>query len=185
MKPAQLQTLGAYIAADPVLSLIPNSNDGAYEVAAALNLPASPAYSVWQTSVPTQDIFDAIDWAKYTPSDAPDGSGTWTNRLLMIQTKQMNLQNIVVGRDTINGAKANVREGLRDALIQLPAGASGSGVTAAGANAVNVLNKMIRPARLIEKILVTGTATTGSVTAGLMGYEGTVSPGDVSTARGG
>ena len=103
----------------------------------------------------------------------------------MFETKQMNLQNIVVGRDTINGAKANVREGLRDALIQLPAGVAGSMVAAGGASGVNVLNKMVRPARLIEKILVTGTAKTGSVTAGLMGYEGTVSPGDVSTARGG
>lgn len=185
MTPAQLQTLGAYIAADPVLSLIPNSNDGAYEVAAALNLPASPAYSVWQTSVPTQDILDAIDWAKYTPSDAPDGSGTWTNRMLAIQTKQMNLQNMLVGRESINATRANLRDGLRDAVIQLPAGVAGSMVAAGGASGVNVLNKMVRPARLIEKILVTGTATTGSVTAGLMGYEGTVSPGDVSTARGG
>ncbi len=185
MTPAQLQTLGAYIAADPVLSLIPNSNDGAYEVAAALNLPASPAYSVWQTSVPTQDIFDAIDWAKFTPTDAADGSNIYTNRLLMIQTKQMNLQNILMGRDTVNARKANVREGLRDAVIQLPAGVAGSIVAAGGASGVNVLNKMVRPARLIEKILVTGAATTGSVTAGLMGYEGTVSPGDVSTARGG
>ena len=185
MTPAQLQTLGAFIAADPVLSAKPNSNDGAYEVAALLNADASPAYSVWRTNASTQDVFDAIDWAKFTPTDAADGSNIYTNRLLMIQTKQMNLQNILMGRDTVNATKTNVREGLRDALIQLPAGANGTGVTAAGANAVNVMNKLVRPARLIEKVLATGTATTGSVTAGLMGYEGTVSPGDVSMARGG
>ena len=185
MTPAQLQTLGAYIAADPVLSAIPNSNDGAYEVAALLNADASPVYSVWRTNASVQEVYDAIDWAKFTPTDAADGSNIYTNRLLMIQTKQMNLQNILMGRDTVNARKANVREGLRDAVIQLPAGVAGSMVAAGGASGVNVLNKLIRPARLIEKILVTGTATTGSVTAGLMGFGGTVSPSDVSAARGG
>lgn len=185
MTPAQLQTLGAYIAADPVLSAIPNSNDGAYEVAALLNANASPAYSVWKTNASVQDVFDAIDWSKYTPTDAADGSNIYTNRLLSIQTKQMNLQNMLVGRDTVNASKANIREGLRDAVIQLAAGAAGSMVSAGGANAVNVLNKLVRPARLIEKVLATGTVQTGAVTAALMGFEGTVSPADVSAARGG
>lgn len=180
---SQKAALKAAINADPVMSALPNSNDGAYEIAALLNAEAVPAYSVWKTNASTQDVFDAIDWSKYTPVDAPDGTATYTNRLLAVQTKQMNLQNMLVGRETFNASKANIRAGIRDAVIQLPAGTGGAMVTAAGANGNNALNTMTRNARLVEKILSTGLATTGGVTAGIMGYEGAISPDDVVAAR--
>ena len=182
---SQRATLKTAIDADPVMSAFPNSNDGAYEIAALLNAEASPTYTVWKTNASTQDVFDSIDWSKYTPTDTPDGTATYTNRLLSIQIKQMNLQNMLIGRETFNAAKANIRAGIRDAVIQLPAGTGGAMVTAAGANGNNALNTMTRPARLVEKILATGTATTGGVTAGIMSFEGAISPDDVVAARAG
>lgn len=183
MELAQLQALKAYIDADPVLSAIPNTNDGAYQVRDALNALASPTYTVWKTNASVDDIFDAIDFAKYTPTDVADGTALFTNRLLSIQTKQMNLQNMLVGRQTVNASKQNVRAGLRDAVNQLPSGVGGALVSAGGPGGATVLTSLVRPARLVEKILVSGTAQTGTVTAGIMGFEGAISTTDVSDAR--
>ena len=183
MTPTELQTLKAAILADPVLNAFPNTADGAFDLAAVLNAPAVPQYDVWNSRAPVQAVFDAISWSAYTPTDTPDGTAVFTNRLLAIQTKQMNLQNILVGRDTIDGTKVNVRSGLRDAVVALPSGAGGASTSAGGASGVNVLTQLTRPAKLIEKILATGTATTGTVTAGLIGREGTVSYQDVQAAR--
>jgi hypothetical protein len=44
MTPAQLQTLHDYIAATPALNNIPNTPDGAYEIAEILNTPSNPGW---------------------------------------------------------------------------------------------------------------------------------------------
>ena len=183
MTPQQLATVKAAILADPALSAQPMNSDGAFAIAAALNLPASPQENVWRTNASVQAINDAIDWAKYTPVDAADGTAIYTNRLLLIQSKQMNLQCMLIGRDTVDASKANVRAGLRDAVINIPACANGASVQAGGASGVTVMNKCIRPALRIEDILATGQATTGGVTAKIMGYEGTMSYQEVEQAR--
>jgi hypothetical protein len=177
----QLQTLKTAIAADPVLAAKPNNSDGAFDIAAAMNLPV--AANVWRTDARVQAINDAINWSLYTPTDTPDGTATWTNRILAIQTKQMNLQLMLQGRDTVDASKANVRAGLRDAVIAVPAGASGAAVSPGGASGVNVMNACIRPGLRIEILLKTGDATTGGVTAAIMGYEGIISYQDVEAAR--
>mgnify|MGYP000261142478 CR=1 FL=1 len=56
MTPAQLQTLGAYIASQQDLAAFPANNDGAFEIAALLNAAASPAFYVWRTSVTVDEI---------------------------------------------------------------------------------------------------------------------------------
>lgn len=53
---AQLITLKNDIAADPVLSLIPQTSDGAFEVAAAYNTQASPDFTVWKTQVTLEEV---------------------------------------------------------------------------------------------------------------------------------
>jgi hypothetical protein len=44
LTPAQYVILGDYIAATPALNSIPNTPDGAYEIATVLNTPSNPGY---------------------------------------------------------------------------------------------------------------------------------------------
>jgi hypothetical protein len=182
---AQQATLKAAILADPNLNTgFPTNSDGASAIASLLNALASPTFLVWRTEAPVSDVLDAIDFTKYTPTDAPDNTTTYLNRSINVQIKQINLQLLLQGRDRINASKANVRAALRDATIQLPTGAAGAAVTAGGANAVTVLTACTRSATLGEKYLAGGTATTGGVTANLLGFEGALSYPDVMGAMG-
>lgn len=182
----QLQALKTAIAANPTWAAIPNNSDGNFTLAALLNAPAAPSFPVWRTDTKASAILDAIDFSKYTPNDAADSTTLWLNRALAAQTKQLNLQIMVQGRDTLNTAPPNVRAGLRDAVIAVPTGAAGALTSPGGASGVNVLNACTRNATEAEKILATASQasdTTGAVTARVMGYEGAVSAQDVETAR--
>lgn len=183
MTPAQLQTLKAAIIADQVLSAFPNNSDGAFAIAAAINAPAEPAVNVWRSDAPVADISDAINWLAYTPVDAIDDTNIYQNRLLSIQTKQMNLQLMLQGRESVNANKANIRAGLRDAVVSVPAGVNGAMVSPGGASGANVLNACVRNALRVEAILAGANATTGTVTAKLLGFEGTVTYQDIEAAR--
>lgn len=192
MTPSQLATLKAAIDATPAWSAIPNNDDGHFALAALLNATASPSFSVWRTDANVGAILDAITWANYTPNDAIAGSDTdpllsvKIGRLLTIQTKQMNLQLMLQGRQTIDASKVNVRAGLRDAVITIPSGASGQNTSPGGASGANVLNACVRNATEAERVLATasqGSDQTGTVTARVMGFEGNVSPSDVQQAR--
>lgn len=133
----------------------------------------------WNSQAPVRNIYDGIDWTKYTPNDAPDGTAIFTNRLLAIQTKQMNLQNMLQGRETIDASKALLRAGLRDAVIGLPSGTSGASQAAGGSSGVNLLNACTRKARFVEAVLGAGTsATTGTVSALVLPFEGELSAFD-------
>ncbi len=185
MTPAQLAAIKADIAANPDLNAYPNNSDGSYEIARLYNLTASPQQLVWRTDAPVQAIYDAIDWTKFTPVDVPDATSAplATARLLAIQTKQMNLQNMLQGRTTVDASKANIRAGLRDAVVALPAGANGAAVTAGGASGATVLAACVRPATRMEKLLKLSDATTGSTTAALLGFEGACTYQDIDAAR--
>lgn len=185
---AQNVTLKAAINADPVLSLIPNTNEGADAVALELNKNPLVDFLVWMTNAPTQSILDAIDGSKYTPSDAiptttAELSNVYQSRILACQTKQISLQTLVIGRETVNAAKANIRSWLRDAVIQCPAGASGAMIAPGGASGATALTACLRKANRVEQILAAGSATTGTTAGNLLGYEGTVSYPDVFEAR--
>lgn len=184
----QNATLKAAINADPVLSQIPNTLDGAFLIADELNKYPTVDFMVWMTNAPVQNILDSIDGSKYTPADAipnstVDLSAVYQSRILACQTKQISLQTLVFGREFVNASKSNVRAWLRDAVIQVPAGANGAFISPGGASGVAALTACLRKALLIEKILSTGPATTGTVTANLLGYEGTISYNDVFEAR--
>ena len=189
MTPAQLATIKADILANPELNAFPAGLDGSYGIAALYNLPAVPAFTVWRTDTPVSAINDAIDDTKFTPTDLPTVTQLpaeamlWLNRSQMVLIKQANLQRLLQGRDTVDASKANVRASLRDALIALPTGVNGANTSAAGPSAVNALTACTRAATRLEKLLVTSSPTTGTVTAGVMGYEGQVSYPDIEAAR--
>lgn len=178
---AQLQAIKADIAANSDLNVFPQNSDGSSAIADLYNIVGNQ--DVWRTEAPVAAIYDAITWANYTPADAPDTTAIYTNRLLAIQTKQMNLQNILQGRATVDASKANLRAGLRDAVVAIPAGAGGASVSAGGASGVTVLTACVRKATRIEKLLAPTPATTGTVTANLLGFEGMISYRDIDQAR--
>lgn len=182
LTPAQLVALRADILADGVLNQIPRNDDGFIAIAAAYNALASPDFLVWGTNVPVSAILDAITWSAYTPNDTPDATVTFTNRALVVQTKQMNLQTMLQGRQSIDASKANIRAGLRDAVVAIPAGAAGASVVAGGASGATVLAACTRKATRAEKFFNAGSATTGGTTANLLGNEGLLSMSDVSSA---
>jgi hypothetical protein len=184
MTPAQLVAIKNDIAAAVDLNVFPNNDDGNDAIARLYNIIAVPNQFVWRTDTPVKDIFDAIDWSKYTPVDVADGTAIYTNRLLAIQTKQMNLQTMLFGRTSIDASKPNIRAGLRDAVIALPAGVNGNLVVSGGASGVTVLNACTRLCTRIEKLLLLNNNTqTGTVAAGIMGFEGAVTAADINAAR--
>lgn len=189
LTPAQLATLKTAISANPTWNNQPMTSGGAFAIAADMNLVAAPDFMLWRSEARAADILDAISFDKYTPTDAAGDADTApiaaakTNRLLAIQTKQMNLQLMLQGRDSINAGKANIRASLRDAVISLPSGVGGASTAAGGASGVTVLTACTRKALVGEKILVGSSATTGTVTANLIGYEGQLSSEDVQQAR--
>lgn len=182
---AQLQAIKTEIAGDPALSSQPASGDGADAIASALNAVAAGPFPVWRTEAQVKDIFDAINWALYTPVDAVDGTAVHQERLLLIQTKQMNLQNMLIGRTTLDASKANIRAGLRDAVIQVPAGVNGAPVAPGGASGATVLAAMTRSATRAEKVLIRagGQSQTGTTSASLLDFEGLITVVDVQAAR--
>lgn len=143
----------------------------------------SPSGSVaWNSATPVFSVIDSIDFTKYTPVSALD-DGTLSDatiaarrqaQLLGIQTKQMNLQMMLQGRDKIDATKATLRNGLRDAVIQVPAGASGAAASPGGASGVTTLTACTRSATRAEVMLSSGTATTGTVSAYVLPFEGSV-----------
>jgi hypothetical protein len=185
----QYQTLKTYILNDVVLNAYPNNEDGDYEIMLMLNALATPDFMVWNTETQATDIVNAVTWDKYTPTDAvPTDTQLnveiWRARSQAAQIKRDNLWALTdVTNGFINAAKANIRAALRDAVIALPTGASGASTTSGGASGVNVLTACTRKARLIEKVLTTGAATTGTVTADVMGYVGEIQRQDVEIAR--
>lgn len=179
----QLQTLKAAIAAEVDPSFVEARNNGQTPIMTAFfNGPSSPAHNVWRTDASVTGIIDAINWALYTPVDALSSSASQTNQLLAIQTKQMNLQMMLQGRERIDASKSTLRAGLRDATIQVPAGSGGSAVSPGGANAATVLAACIRNATRGERLFATQDAQTGATTAKLLVFEGAISDADVSAA---
>jgi hypothetical protein len=182
--PAQLALIKAAIAADPVLNPLGVDGDSLNIIRDALNALAVPDFLCWRSAVPVQDIFNAISWDKYTPVDAADLQTTvlHTNRLLLIQTKQMNLQTLLIAQ-SLDATRANIRLGLRDAVIALPAGALGVAVSAGGASGATVLAACTEKGTRLEKLLTLGPVITGSTTADIRGFQGFIDSNEVDTAR--
>lgn len=182
MTPQQLATLKAHIAAnqDPaVISAAATGNDT--ELAKLYNLPST--FYVWRSTTPADEIADAILWDRFTLEDAPDGTTIQTNRLLLCQSKQMNIQTFIQGKETpISTGKANLRKGFSDALQKVPSGAGGAEQDAGWAGTNRVKATITRLATVAERAFATGTGTT-AVPGDLGSFEGSLTISDIGDIR--
>lgn len=147
-------------------------------IAGYYNEAASPAFYVWRSSASADEVVDAILWDRMTPIDTPDGSAIQTNRLLLCQAKQMNLQVLLQGRDTINTGRANLRALLSDALLNVPSGVAGVTQDAGWVGAGRVKATITRTVTRAERLFSTGTGSVG--TPGSLGFEGSITTSDIS-----
>lgn len=152
LTPAQCLTLKNLALADPTAAaLIAAGND--MGLADWFNQPT--ATYIWRTSVPTDEVFDAITWANLTPVDPPNDTVLYSNRAYVCFCKQNNLQILLRG-ERIAGAKATVRAGLSDALLNVPSGVAGATQSAGWASVKAVLSRFATRA---EAALATGAGT--------------------------
>lgn len=173
----QLQTLKTAVLSDPAAAAYRTAGDS---YGLKLWLDGASATSVWRTDAPVAAIIDAINWANYTPNDAADSTVIYTNRALLAQTKQMNLQLMLQGRQTLDASKANLRAGLRDAVIQVPTGTAGAMTSPGGAGGATVLNVCVRTATRAEAALAGAPTQTGTVAASALTFEGPVDSDSVT-----
>jgi hypothetical protein len=152
---AQLQTLKADILADPVLAAHPQNSDGAFAIAAAYNLPASPTWTVWRNGIPTKEIKRAVVWTEYIARSAGERDAFV----------------LMTSNGVVDAGDANIRQGFLD-IFSGPSGAT----TRAQ---LTTLSK--RTATRAEKLFSTGTGSDASPAT--LTFEGTLSYQDVEAAR--
>lgn len=183
MTPQQLNTLAAAIAAETDPEFVEYRTQGATgAIADWFNVAASLVHLVWSTAAPVSGIQDAIDYSAYTPNSAVDGTTVVTNRLLASQTKQINLQLMLQGRESINATPNRVRAALLDATTNLPTGTNGAAVSASGVDGVRVITALTRPATRGEKLFTSAPVQTGTVSAAKLVFEGGISNTDIVLA---
>lgn len=188
LTPAQKTALKNFIAADNTLNAFANDESGAFAIAALMDVAASPDFFVYRPNVPVHDIYDQVQWSKLTPADAVPtdtalNAAVWQARSLACQGKQFNLQTMVMGQQTINASKSNVRAGLQDALTNVPSAASGV-TQAAGWVGVRD-NALARKATRTEKLFADTAGGNGAAaaTAAVLVIEGKLSIADIVDAR--
>lgn len=188
LSPQQAATLLAYIDSVPEMAAAPLNSDGAYLVAALLNLDAAPAFVVWRSDVPIDQLHDAVKWASLTPVDAVPSSdavavAVWQARSLACQGKQFNLQMILQKPGgIIDASRSGIRTGLQDALTGLPSGVGGATVDAGWTGAGGVRLTLQRNASAFEKLFAAGTGTSGSPAT--MVLEGPIDGDTIAQVRG-
>ena len=157
MTPAQLATLKTAIVADGTLNSKPNNSDGNSEIAAALNLNASPNWTVWKTIVPITQIGDKFNGAEL--------AGLTT-------ANQTRLQTIAL----FSGAGVNPTLPDRRAFFDDVFSGAGGTITRPA-----LLALWKRFATRGEKLYTTGTGSDASPAT--LTFEGQISPNDVQEAR--
>ena len=156
----QQATLKAFVEADPALSLIPHSYDGAYAIAEALQATASPDFTVWKTSVTQDEIMqNGFDWVQV--DNLTVGKARIWEWLFDDQT------------NSINPSKLNVRAGIDEAW---------KGTAAMLAVRAQVYVHCKRAANLLEKLFATGTGTDANPAT--MVIEGSIGYNEVYEAMG-
>lgn len=158
------------------------------EVRDLCNAPSSPPHLLWDRAASIDAIAAAVDVTKYTPSDTPTLADTpaqaalYLNRSQAILVKQAALAFYTQGRGTtLDASKLGVRVGLRDATIQVPAGANGALTAPGGASGVNVLTACTRVATFAEKVLSGPASPLGGVQGNTPGFEGQLETSDIDT----
>ena len=163
---SQLTALKADIIADPTLNSISNTPDGAFEIAAAYNLNASPDFWVWRTSVGKGELVQTT---------SVDGTiFIWAGNGFITRSagEQAAWREIFNGTGFCNPSLPNVRQAFTDIF-------SGTGNAANNRTHLAAIGR--RKATRAEKLFATGTGSTGS--PGTMTFEGSLSYTDVQQAR--
>lgn len=88
-----------------------------HETPIAAHYNALTATKGWRTEVPVKAVRAAITLSSYTPNDAANDTATFTNRALIAQNKQINLQLMLQGMDTIDASLPQARAGLLEAQL--------------------------------------------------------------------
>jgi hypothetical protein len=169
MTPAQLQTLKSDIAANPnptgqpgsiystvAVNAVPNNSDGNFAIAFWYSQITAPAVIVYRNNIPVYQVGNAM-----LQTDIANLTATNLSRL---QTSAAYALQGFTG-------SANTEAGFADVFSV--AGASGT--------RANLHALWRRTALRIEALLASGSGTDASPST--MGYEGTLSAGDVQTAR--
>lgn len=162
----QRQIIKAYIDADPVMSLKANNTDGAFEIAALLNVQFAPDYYVWSTRVlQSAIVLNGFDWVRV--DNLSVGKARIWDWLFDNPDK------------SIDASKSNVRGGIMECW---------KGTQADLDVRLVALQHCQRLATIVEKLVATGggTATTVNGTGpSTMGAEGPITYQDVVTVRSG
>lgn len=151
----QKTTLKAHIDASGDLNVFPNNSDGAFAIAALLNLPSAPAFIVWRTDIPTSDVKKAIVWTEYIGRSAGERDAFV----------------LMTSNGIVNAADANNRQGFLD-IFSGPSGA---------VSRANLTALAKRTATRGEAVLATGTGSDAS--PGTLTFQGAISFADVQDAR--
>ncbi len=153
----QKATLKTFITNTPAYNSIPNTLDGAWQLAGLLNTTASPDYVVWKSSVSTDEVMkNGMDWTRV------DNLSVGKARIWEWMTLPGNF----------NPSKVNVRAGINATWV-------GTAADLAVRAAVYVHCK--RLATVAEQLFATGSGTDD--TPSTMGFEGQISPQEVYDAR--
>jgi len=152
---AQYQALKTYIASVPAYDALPKNSDSADTIAKDMNKAVVPAYIVWKTEVPKNDV----------------GKAFVASALAAITSGNNDkLANFAAWNETVNPSRLDQRAFFDD-IFSVAAGAS----TRA---ALLVLWK--RSANATEKLFATGNGA--DATPSTMVFEGTISYQDVEQA---
>lgn len=161
LTPAQLPALKTFINATPALAAIPNTTDGAFEVAQLLNLPAVPDYFVWRTSQSIVEVMqNGFDWT----------------RVDNLTVGKARIWEFMSAANILNPSLPNVRAGFIACF-----GTAGDLATRQA-----IFNHCERLATVAEKIYAVGSGTHTNdqgVGPSTMVFEGPVSYTEVQSAR--
>ena len=163
LTPAQLPVLKADILADPVLAAIPNTSDGAFQIAEVYKLDAVPDFWAWRTSVSQSECvgvtsIDGTNWS-------------WTIYIARSVGERDGWREMFADTGSINPSRPNVRQGLQDIF-------SGAGGLAQRTHLLTIAR---RKTTRVEKLFAVGAGTT--VTPATMGFEGPITYSEVQQAR--
>lgn len=168
LTPAQKATLKNDILTDPVLSTIPNTPDGTFEIARLYNLTVAPDFWVWRSSVTK---------GEYVNETSVDGTTfNWTGAGFITRLQgerdawsQMFMNSL----QAVNPSLPQVRAAFQDIF-------SGA-IAPAPANRTHLATISRRLATKVEKLFAVGTGSTASPAN--MVIESPISPFDVQEAR--
>lgn len=184
MTPTQLATLKAAILAETDPTFVGYRTNGQTTLMADWYNQPHATVKAWNRQAVWQDIANAIDFAKYTPSSANTPTDTaGTNRLLAILIKLAVQQNMLLMTQTsFDAVDTGNRAALMDTVTQVPSGASGNTVNPGGPQGSLVAAVITRPALRGEVVFGGTDVAEGSVTAKVLNREGQVTDTDISAA---